>query len=101
MISANGGLPAHRYTPQVTQGWPQGSEQASTMLLSCIFVSLSFSFVSVVMEGTQGQDRSTPVLFPSFWAADKPLGRGVKPVGIQCAIFTIFVVSQRIQRLLI
>ena len=29
MISANGGLPAHRYTPQVTQRWPQGSEPAS------------------------------------------------------------------------
>ena len=29
MISADGGLPAHRYTPQVTQRWPQGSEPAS------------------------------------------------------------------------
>ena len=29
MISANGGLPAHRYTPQVTQLWPWGSETAS------------------------------------------------------------------------
>ena len=29
MISANGGLPAHRYTPQVSQRWPQGSERAS------------------------------------------------------------------------
>ena len=29
MISANGGLPAHRYTPQVTPRWPQGSEPAS------------------------------------------------------------------------
>ena len=29
MISANGGLPAHRYTPQVTPGWPRGSEPAS------------------------------------------------------------------------
>ena len=28
MISANGGLPAHRYTPQVTQRWPQGFEPA-------------------------------------------------------------------------
>ena len=28
MISANGGLPAHRYTPQVTQRWPRGSEPA-------------------------------------------------------------------------
>ena len=29
MISADGGLPAHRYTPQVTQRWPRGSEPAS------------------------------------------------------------------------
>ena len=28
MISANGGLPAHRYTPQVTRRWPRGSEPA-------------------------------------------------------------------------
>ena len=31
MILANGGLPAHRYTPQVTQRWPRGSEPASPM----------------------------------------------------------------------
>ena len=31
MISANGGLPAHRYTPQVTPRWPRGSEPASVM----------------------------------------------------------------------
>ena len=29
MISANGGLPAHRYTPQVTPRWPQGFEPDS------------------------------------------------------------------------
>ena len=29
MISANGGLPAHRYTPQVTPRWPRGSEPTS------------------------------------------------------------------------
>ena len=29
MISANGGLPAHRYTHQVTPRWPRGSEPAS------------------------------------------------------------------------
>ena len=29
MISAHGGLPAHRYTPQVTPRWPRGSEAAS------------------------------------------------------------------------
>ena len=32
MISANGGLPAHRYTPQVTPRWPRGSEPASQVL---------------------------------------------------------------------
>ena len=32
MISANGGLPAPRYTPQVTQRWPRGSEPASPCL---------------------------------------------------------------------
>ena len=34
MISANGGLPAHRYTPQVTPRWPRGSEPASIALCS-------------------------------------------------------------------
>ena len=29
MRSANGGLSAHRYTPQVTPRWPRGSEPAS------------------------------------------------------------------------
>ena len=33
MISANGGLPAHRYTPQVTPRWPRGSEPASEFAL--------------------------------------------------------------------
>ena len=33
MISANGGLPAHRYTPQVTPRWPRGSEPASVACL--------------------------------------------------------------------
>ena len=31
MISANGGLPAHRYTPQVTPRWPRGFEPASPL----------------------------------------------------------------------
>ena len=35
MISANGGLPAHRYTPQVTQRWPQWSEPASVQYGVC------------------------------------------------------------------
>ena len=33
MISANGGLPANRYTPQVTQRWTRGSELASVRRL--------------------------------------------------------------------
>ena len=33
MISANGGLPAHRYTPQVTPRLPRGSEPASRLRL--------------------------------------------------------------------
>ena len=32
MISANGGLLAHRYTPQVTPRWPRGSEPASVIV---------------------------------------------------------------------
>ena len=35
MISANGGLPAHRYTPQVTPRWPRGSEPASVCGVVC------------------------------------------------------------------
>ena len=31
MILANGGLPAHRYTPQMTQRWPRGSKLASAV----------------------------------------------------------------------
>ena len=33
-MSANGGLPAHRYTPQVTPRWPRGSEPASVVVES-------------------------------------------------------------------
>ena len=36
MISANGGLPAHRYTPQVTQRSPRGSEPASGFTLDLL-----------------------------------------------------------------
>ena len=35
MILANGGLLAHRYTPQVTQRWPRGSELASSPFSEC------------------------------------------------------------------
>ena len=41
MISANGGLPAHRYTPQVTQRWPRGSEPASMASVIPLTVALT------------------------------------------------------------
>ena len=50
MISANGGLPAHRYTPQVTQRWPRGSEPASVCgHFSGLWVS--FEKMYVIIKG--------------------------------------------------
>ena len=46
MISADGGLPAHRYTPEVTQRWPQGSEPAShrcARSVGCVACALSWA----------------------------------------------------------
>ena len=56
MISANGGLPAHRYTPQVTPRWPRGSELASVCecwLVGCVMVEsrCSVLLVGVVIGG--------------------------------------------------
>ena len=45
MISANGGLPAHRYTPQVTPRWPQGSEPASVFASIVLCLSVPQPFV--------------------------------------------------------
>ena len=42
MISANGGLPAHRYTPQVTQRWPRGSEPASANFRASLSILVQF-----------------------------------------------------------
>ena len=50
MISANGGLPAHRYTPQVTHRWSRGSKPASPLFCfaffflppACLFVCFFF-----------------------------------------------------------
>ena len=38
MISANGGLLAHRYTPQVTPRWPRGSEPASAATVGMLLL---------------------------------------------------------------
>ena len=47
MISANGGLPAHRYTPQVTPRWPRGSEPASVsniiLIIGVVCTTLHFT----------------------------------------------------------
>ena len=44
MISANGGLPAHRYTPQVTPRWSRGSEPASGGVCRCDPYGVRFAF---------------------------------------------------------
>ena len=53
MISANGGLPAHRYTPQVTQRWPRGSEPASGHTRSFIFFLSDLLFVLVLCSSSR------------------------------------------------
>ena len=51
MISAHGGWPAHRYTPQVTQRWPRGSELASPWWLSLTLrVAVAEVALSVVLS---------------------------------------------------
>ena len=47
MISANGGLPAHRYTPQVTQRWPRVSEPASASAIFMLYLFRSTDDVSL------------------------------------------------------
>ena len=51
MISANGGLPAHRYTPQVTQRWPQGSEPSSHRALFRFLLCCVVSWYAVSSRG--------------------------------------------------
>ena len=50
MISANGGLPAHRYTPQVTQRLPRGSEPASAALFHCLLGSAGVTEACAVLD---------------------------------------------------
>ena len=68
MISANGGLPAHRYTPQVTQRWPRGSEPAS---VACLAVGRS-----LVVAAPR----------PPFWVSRFLL----PPLGALCLFFSSF-----------
>ena len=56
LISANGGLPAHRYTPQVTPRLPRGSEPASKLNpLFCGVWSSALFFGSKTMDGHPNQ----------------------------------------------
>ena len=95
MISANGGLPAHRYTPQMTQRWPRGSEPASPSLkkmclkTSGLFLSsflvrvLPPQFVFGVCVRSVPSNRKPfsqpqfPVLFPSL----NPVGKKTISIG--------------------
>ena len=56
MISANGGLPAHRYTPQVTPRWPRGSEPASEYRE----VTHAEAMASVGVQSFPGNDGGQP-----------------------------------------
>ena len=49
MISANCGLPAHRYTPQVTQRWPRGSKPASQCAFVLQHATVDFSGVCLTI----------------------------------------------------
>ena len=81
MISANGGLPAHRYTPQVTPRWPRGSEPASqagffsSFLLQCK-VAPTFLYITAVsvshsyqLLGHLHPNTSVPALYAHFLEA--------------------------------
>ena len=60
MISANGGLPAHRYTPQVTPRWPRGSERASAVSVLPPAGGGVRSFVTPYFGGGVGQGAQLP-----------------------------------------
>ena len=81
MISANGGLPAHRYTPQVTPRWPWGSEPASGGTWH-IMVGATFEGM-FYMHGIC-LDMLTPMLYifvwPKRWGAIRDKGFAHVPI---------------------
>ena len=86
MISANGGLPAERYTPQVTQRWPRGSEPASPVPIprraTWVFFSLS--------RATRGPS-SAP--FAPTRSPAPCLLCAVRPPAVHCGFFLVFLFS--------
>ena len=86
MISANGGLPAHRYTPQVTQRWPRGSEPASGGGGWLPVVGGGNVIWDVVPEVAQGGRPGYPnFALPLFGVAGGGAGWGLGHVGLAVA----------------
>ena len=72
MISGNGGLPAHRYTPQETQTWPRGSEPDSAAVIPAAVGEES----SETVVKSEASEPSVNVLEPSPVASKKSVDLG-------------------------
>ena len=55
LISANGGLPAHRYTPQVTPRWPRGSEPASPACVWSVYRQVAAAAAVLLVRSRLGR----------------------------------------------
>ena len=90
MISANGGLPAHRYTPQVTPRWPRGSEPASVEPRDCevgwdkvmkVWGNGEEEIVATIFEllfnAGRSEDQASDPDLPRLWQSKSSLGSGV------------------------
>ena len=67
MISANGGLPAHRYTPQVTPRWPRGSEPASLKAAEAIKLVLDEGAACMANRTYQVHPHEGDMWHYAFW----------------------------------
>ena len=83
MISANGGLPAHRYTAQVTQTWPRVSEPASLLVVPPY--SVGECFVSLWGPGYQREVQGNVRFYPD----DKEVEESLMHVVGQHAIWRV------------
>ena len=67
MISANGGLPAQRYTPQVTPRWPRGSEPASELPMPPVKTGDSPQLVKILARRRVGSKKRRTLLYCFEW----------------------------------
>ena len=82
MISANGGLPAHRYTPQVTPRWPRGSEPASPVwdVWSTMLIGPWNPYTDRVSTGVSFYNNCLPVHGPMPHKIENPASQFFLPV---------------------